>query len=355
MLILNEMLQDIPTHTNTDIHPSSIENTHASLLIVDDHLDNVRLLALLLSRSGYWVRKATSGRMALETIQHSQPDLVLLDVRMPEMDGYEVCEKLKANPETCKIPVIFLSALSDADDKVKAFTVGGADYITKPFQAEEVLARVRHQITILRQQQQLTAQNDQLQREIDQRQQAEAKLQQANLELQRIVNTDSLTQIANRRCFDETIQQEWQRLRRERQPLSLILCDIDYFKNYNDRYGHPAGDVCLQQVAQVISGCISRPADLVARYGGEEFAIILPNTDQEGAETIMMTIQATLEALQIPHATSTVAEYVTLSLGLACALPTLESSYHQLIAAADIALYQAKQQGRNTWAVALPF
>jgi diguanylate cyclase (GGDEF)-like protein len=330
---------------------------HATLLIVDDHLDNVRSLSLLLSNSGYLVRKATSGEMALETIQISKPDLVLLDVQMPQMNGYEVCEQLKANPDTSDIPVIFLSASNDTDNKIQAFAVGGADYITKPFQAEEVLARVRHQITILRQQQQLlqqqqqlAIQNLQLRQEVRQREQVEAKLQQANLELQRIANTDSLTQVANRRCFDETLEQEWQRLRREQQPLSLILCDIDYFKQYNDHYGHPAGDICLHQVAQVIAGCINRPADMVARYGGEEFAIILPNTDQEGAVTIVEAIRAALQSLQIPHLGSAVAAHITLSLGVACLVPTLNSSCQALVAAADAALYQAKSAGRNTWA-----
>lgn len=327
----------IPTVSET------VDDHQTTLLIVDDHLDNVRSLSLLLSHSGYLVRKATSGEMALETIEIAQPDLVLLDIRMPEMDGYEVCERLKANPKTCDIPIIFLSASNDTDDKVQAFAVGGADYVTKPFQAEEVLARIHHQITILRQQQLLVEQNHQLR-------QTKAALQEANLELQRIANTDGLTQIANRRCFDETLEQEWQRLRREQQPLSLILCDIDYFKPYNDHYGHQAGDACLQQVAKVISECIKRPADRVARYGGEEFAIILPNTDQLGAIAIVEAIQSSLQALKIPHAASVVAPHVTLSLGVSCLVPTTHSSCQVLISTADMALYQAKTLGRNTWA-----
>ncbi|WP_088889911.1 GGDEF domain-containing response regulator [Leptolyngbya ohadii] len=332
---------------------------HATLLIVDDHLDNVRSLALLLSDSGYLVRKATSGEMALETIQIAKPDLVLLDVRMPEMDGYEVCERIKANPNTCDVPIIFLSASNDTDDKIQAFEVGGADYVTKPFQAEEVLARVRHQVTILQQkqqlqqqQQQLALQNYQLRQEIKQREQLEAKLQQANLQLQHMANTDSLTQLANRRCFDAVLQQEWQRLKREQQPLSLILCDIDYFKQYNDLYGHPAGDVCLERVAQAIAGCVNRSADKVARYGGEEFAVILPNTDLAGAVSIVEAIRATLESLQIPHTGSVIAAHITLSLGIACLIPTSNSSCQELLAATDAALYRAKQQGRNTWRVA---
>ncbi|HEY9627308.1 MAG TPA: PleD family two-component system response regulator [Coleofasciculaceae cyanobacterium] len=338
----------------SDMPDASIN--HATLLIVDDHLDNVRSLALLLSNSGYLVRKATSGEIALETIQISKPDLVLLDVRMPEMNGYEVCEQLKANPNTCGIPVIFLSASNDTDDKIQAFAVGGADYVTKPFHTQEVLARVRHQITILQQQrqllwqqQQLAIQNCQLRQEIQQREQVEAKLQQANLQLQYLANTDSLTQIANRRCFDAMLEQEWQRLKREQQPLSLIFCDIDYFKQYNDCYGHPAGDACLQQVAQALSGCLNRPADLVARYGGEEFAIILPNTDLDGAVTIVEAIRAVLEALQTPHIGSAVATYITLSFGIACLIPTPNSFCQELIAEADANLYCAKHQGRNTW------
>lgn len=337
----------MPEEAMQDTTIVKVDINHANLLIVDDHLDNVRSLALLLSKAGYWVRKTTSGQMALETIQIAKPDLVLLDIRMPDMDGYEVCERLKADPETRSIPVIFLSASNNTDDKVQAFAVGGADYVTKPFQAEEVLARVQHQITILRQQQQLIAQNHQLQ-------QTEAALQQANLELKRIAHTDSLTQIANRRCFDETLEQEWQRHKREHQPLSLILCDIDYFKPYNDRYGHPAGDACLQQVARMISECIQRPADIVARYGGEEFAVILPNTDQEGAITIAKSVQAALQRLRIPHAASAIAEQVTLSAGIACLIPSLYLSPQILIANADAALYQAKQQGRNTWATSVP-
>ncbi|WP_416666977.1 diguanylate cyclase domain-containing protein [Egbenema bharatensis] len=335
-------------------NPIHCDVNHATLLVVDDHLDNVRSLALLLEELGYHVRKATSGEMALETIQIAPPDLVLLDVRMPDMSGYEVCTRLKANPTTRTIPVIFLSASDDTGDKVQAFAVGGADYVTKPFQMEELSARVRHQITILRQQQQLlqqqqqlAIQNCQLRQEILQREQAELKLQQVNLELQRMANTDSLTQLANRRCFDETLNQEWCRLKQDHQPLSLILCDIDYFKQYNDCYGHPTGDTCLQQVAQAISSCIKHPADQVARYGGEEFAIILPNTDQVGAVAIIEEIRSTVATLKIPHAGSTIADHITLSAGVACLIPSQTASCQDLIIATDTALYQAKQHGRN--------
>ncbi|MEP0922185.1 diguanylate cyclase [Leptolyngbya sp. FACHB-711] len=331
--------------TSEESNTTQVRTHPATLLIVDDHLDNVRSLALLLSESGYSVRKATSGEMALETIGVAPPDLVLLDIRMSEMNGYEVCERLKANSATDSIPVIFLSASNDTEDKVRAFAVGGADYVTKPFQAEEVLARVQHQITILRQRQLLVEQNHQLR-------QTEAALQQVNLELKRIANIDSLTQIANRRCFDEMLDQEWKRLRREQQPLALVLCDIDHFKLYNDRYGHLAGDACLQQVAKVISDCIKRPADIAARYGGEEFAVILPNTSEEGAVKVVNAIQDSLQRLQIPHAASAIAHYVTLSAGVVCSTPSRNLSTQKLIAEADAALYQAKQR-RNTWSLSV--
>lgn len=172
-------------------------------------------------------------------------------------------------------------------------------------------------------------------------------LEVANQELQRLSHLDGLTQVANRRCFDEYLAQEWLRLRREQQPLGLILCDVDFFKQYNDCYGHLGGDACLQQVAQQIKLAIVRPADLVARYGGEEFAIILPNTSLEGAVTVAQKIQAQLEQAQIPHSGSEVSQFVTLSLGVVSFTPSVETTFISLVKQADEALYQAKQQGRN--------
>ena len=172
-------------------------------------------------------------------------------------------------------------------------------------------------------------------------------MQQANWELQRLVSIDGLTQIANRRCFNEILYQEWKRLTREQAPLSLILCDIDFFKLYNDHYGHLAGDDCLKQVAQAIQQNVRRPADLAARYGGEEFAVILPNTNNEGAMQVAMQLQAVLASLNILHDCSQVSRIVTLSMGGATFVPTSESTPESLITAADRALYRAKAEGRN--------
>lgn len=172
-------------------------------------------------------------------------------------------------------------------------------------------------------------------------------LEKANNKLNRLAKLDGLTKVANRRQFDQQLEQEWQRLTRESQPLSLILCDIDYFKNYNDTYGHLAGDDCLQKVVHAIKKAVRRPADLVARYGGEEFAVILPNTPKSGAITVAENIRSQVHRLHICHAGSHVSPWVTLSLGIATMIPTLEEVPAKLIAQADMALYQAKTQGRD--------
>jgi len=173
------------------------------------------------------------------------------------------------------------------------------------------------------------------------------QMEAANLELQRLASLDSLTNLANRRQFDEYLNKEWRRMFREKLPLALILCDIDYFKLYNDTYGHLAGDQCLQQVANAIKLAVKRPGDLVARYGGEEFAVILPNTKAEGALTVAQEIRSHLAALQLPHAQSKISKYVTLSLGVSVTVPTGEITWEQLILAADKGLYEAKFQGRD--------
>ena len=173
------------------------------------------------------------------------------------------------------------------------------------------------------------------------------ELEQANEQLQRLANIDSLTQISNRHCFDSNLDRQWRGCLREQQPIALILCDVDYFKAYNDLYGHPTGDRCLQNIAQAISQTIKRPGDLVARYGGEEFAIVLPNTDLEGAIYVAENVKFQVKALKIPHIGSKINPYVTISCGVTSQIPTQELSAEWLIALADRALYEAKEQGRD--------
>jgi diguanylate cyclase (GGDEF)-like protein len=332
-----------------------METPLATLLIVDDTPANLKVLAAMLKNSGYKVRSAVDGESALEAVAAARPDLLLLDVMMPGLNGYEVCGRLKANPESQDIPVIFLSALDDALDKVKAFQVGAADYITKPFQIREVLARVENQLTLERQRQriqgllqELQHKNDQLLSEINERQRAEAALSQANLELERLALLDGLTQLANRRRFDAYLADQWAGHQRSGAPLGLLLCDIDQFKSYNDALGHQAGDDCLRRVAGAIRQAARRGGDLSARYGGEEFAVVLPQTAAEGVQAIAAEVLERVRALALAHPGSTVAPEVSISIGVVWASnETGITSPEQLLAQADAALYRAKQNGRN--------
>lgn len=327
--------------------------TKGDILIVDDTPNNLRLLSTLLQNHGYEARSVLSGEMALRAARSAAPDLILLDISMPLMDGYEVCRELKAHVNTREVPVIFISAFNEAMDKVRAFEVGGVDYITKPFQWAEVLVRVENQLKIRSLQTQLLERNAQLQQEIQDRLEAESALRIANQKLQNLANSDGLTGAANRRRFDEYLQEQWQELQESPAPLSLILCDVDYFKRYNDTYGHLAGDSCLQAIVRGVQEAIATrhkeiaPQILLARYGGEEFAIILPHADRPLAVEIAKEIHGAIQQLQIPHSDSSIGESVTVSLGVAMVIPTPHLNPKMLISRADEALYAAKARGRD--------
>ncbi|MBD2151272.1 diguanylate cyclase [Pseudanabaena sp. FACHB-1277] len=458
--LINEAL------TNTNSQPDSKGN----ILLVDDLPENLKLLSDLLSKYGYTARSVTSGARAIKTAKAKRPDVMFLDVLMPEMNGYQVCQAFKADPDLCDIPIIFISALGDTVDKLKGFEVGGVDYITKPYQVKEVLARLEAQLIIQKQQRSLQdeiAKRKEIEevlyqsrsllssilnsaldgiaamqavrdpatgeiedfrclvvnpiiskmlgrnrddligklvfrrfiehidphlfarfvevvesgdpldedfyyplddsdsswyhyvavklgdgfavtvRDITSRKQTELALQEANRKLELLANLDGLTQIANRRRFNDYLLFHWQHHQREQKMLSLILIDIDYFKLYNDSYGHQGGDDCLIQVAQAIAKVPQRVVDLVARYGGEEFAVILPNTDTEGALIIAESIKQAIADLAIPHQNSMVSDRVTLSLGVASMIPSVGQSLEVLISNADNALYKAKKCGRD--------
>ncbi|GAB4116937.1 MAG: diguanylate cyclase [Roseiflexaceae bacterium] len=313
-----------------------------TVLVIDDHPTNLKVVADLLRPAQIHLLTARDGSSGIERARITQPDLILLDVQMPGIDGFETCRRLKANPLTHTIPVIFMTARDSIDDKLNGFAAGGVDYIAKPFQGEELLARVRTHLTLYTLQRALHA-------EIRERRMAEQALRKANHELQRLAVLDQLTQIANRRRFDEYLGQQLSHPNRP--ALSLMLCDVDFFKPYNDGYGHPAGDHCLQQVARCLSESVRHVNDLVARYGGEEFGIILPDTNHEGIQRVAEKIQAALRDAAIPHGYSSVNQYVTLSIGAAVAPAGVSSSSEWLIAAADSALYRAKQHGRNQLAI----
>lgn len=452
------------------------------LLIVDDQIENLKVLDILLSERGYKVKKAINGETALMAAESKPPNLILLDIKMPDVNGYEVCRRLKTNPQLCDIPVIFISALDEVFNKVEAFQVGGCDYITKPFQSEEIIHRIDLQLSIQKQkhllqqeiqtradkeiqlleeirkrheaeeilyqsrallssilnssldgiaalqavrddqgqiadfrcvvinpilarkinyqktkiigklflrkflhkinpllfekfvqlvetgeslEQDLLYQDNTRQiwyhfiavklgdgfslviRDITERKQIELAMQKANEKLKLLASLDGLTNIANRRYFAQRYQQLWQRCMREKQPLSVILCDVDFFKNYNDVYGHLAGDGCLVTIAQTINKQLKGSENFVARYGGEEFVVVLPKTSTEAAIEVAENIQAQVKDLKIAHRKSPINAYVTLSIGIATITPTSNSLSEKLMDAADQSLYKAKQQGRN--------
>ncbi|MBW4663660.1 MAG: diguanylate cyclase [Chroococcus sp. CMT-3BRIN-NPC107] len=331
------------------INTGILEPEKFTVLIIDDNPVNLRLAVDYLEASGFVVLVAQDGESGLQRASYANPHMILLDVILPGIDGFETCRLLKGDPQTKNIPVIFMTALADTEDKVKGFETGAVDYVTKPIQQEELLARITTHLRVQALTYQLQKQNELLQQQALELQAARQEAEAVARELQRLVHLDGLTGVANRRHFDQHLSDEWRRLAREQAPISLILCDIDYFKKYNDCYGHQAGDACLQQIAQAIVRVVKRPADLVARYGGEEFAIILPNTDTEGAVQVAQLIGAEIELLNIPHAESDVSKVVTASLGISSQVPRPEMLAESLIFTADRSLYAAKNQGRNTY------
>lgn len=331
------------------------------ILMIDDDLVNLQVLSNYLALESYTVIKATSGIEALELMNNGlKPDLVLLDLMMPKMTGYEVCQRIRQQYSAHILPIIILTAKSQLKDMIQAFNMGANDYLIKPIFQEELRIRIKNhlelsQLESLREQEakertktrQLEIVLENLWQETQEHLLAKIELEKINQELRDLVILDSLTQIANRRHFDHYLQQQWDVLCRERKPLSLILCDIDYFKLYNDEYGHQQGDHCLIQVAQTIQKTVKRPGDLVARYGGEEFAIILPNTQASGAIQVAENIHQAVSQLKIPHLSSKVSEFVSLSLGVSSVIPSSTFDHTNLILFADIALYIAKEKGRN--------
>jgi diguanylate cyclase (GGDEF)-like protein len=318
-----------------------------SILIVDDTPNNLRFLSSMLLEHGYEVRKAINGQMALRSAQAEPPDLILLDVRMPDMSGYEVCHALKEKPETREIPVIFLSALDHEKDKVIAFEMGAVDYVTKPFQFQEVLSRVKTHITIQHQRKLLIQQKARLEEEVRAHRETELALKKANQELQRLASIDTVTHVANRRCFDEYFQEQWQQLALQKEAISLILCEIDEFNAYIETNGDPTADECLRTVAWAISRPIKPAKNLVARYSDAKFGLILPRTTVAEAFRVAEQIRIEVAQLKLHHATAQVSPYVTVSLGVSSGVPSSKSQPKTLIETADRGLHEAIKQGYN--------
>jgi diguanylate cyclase (GGDEF)-like protein len=297
-----------------------LDSSHGKpkLLVVDDQPINIQVMHQIFG-ADYQVFMATNGEQALSICQSNPPDLVLLDVVMPGMDGFEVCTQLKNNPATRNIPVIFVTAHSDAAQETHGLSVGAVDFISKPVNPAVVRARVKTHLT-------LKFQSDLL---------------------RNLVFLDGLSGVFNRRYFDQQLAVEWARAARNHTALSLIMVDVDHFKLFNDRYGHQAGDDCLRQIALTLKSSLRRPTDLVARYGGEEFACILPDTGYEDALAITQEMERQVRAQKIPHEFSQFDGVVTASLGLATSIVQPGSSSAALVGLADAQLYQAKQAGRG--------
>lgn len=305
----------------------------AKLLIVDDDAATRAFVKFAMQRDGHQVLEARMGEECIAIAQEEGQDIILLDAQMPIMDGFTCCAELKALLKDKCPPVIMITGLADKKSVDLAFSVGATDYTIKPIHLVVLRHRVRQVLKERELRNELAAINQ--------------RLADANRELQQLASVDGLTQVANRRYFEEILRREWGRLARSRDFLGLLLCDIDFFKQYNDIYGHLAGDRCLQDICQSLRYCIQRPADLIARYGGEEFVILLPETDIAGTYSVAKRVHTVVSNLAIPHRGSRIASVVTLSIGGASIIPKLNDFPDSLIDLADRSLYTAKSQGRN--------
>jgi diguanylate cyclase (GGDEF)-like protein/PAS domain S-box-containing protein len=436
------------------MHPAlalSAPARQSAILIVDDAPDSLGLLQDMMRQQGYQTFVASSGKRALDIATRVQPDLILLDVILPDLDGLEICRRLKRQPDTAHIPVIFVSACGETEDIVAGFDTGAADYIAKPVRMAEVCARVRAQLRLRSSSESQKQQAERLQLIVDGMdeglmlvdgegrvvyanpacerflsqpkevlegerladlveppaaydyadyfarpldaeatarcrgtrevlvRQADGAMRamdlslspmaggealfvallhdithhkQSETALQRAALVDPLTRIANRRHFDAFLDKEWQRAIRSGQPLSLIVLDVDHFKGYNDSLGHAAGDACLQAIAEALQSHAMRPTDLAARYGGEEFVVLLADTASSAAARLGEAIRAHVERLAIPNPRAEGPGVVTVSIGVACIVPTLFDDIRSFFISADRAMYEAKARGRNQVVVA---
>jgi len=289
-----------------------------TILIVDDIPHNIHLMNAILNDE-YRLLFATNGPDALKIAKDWLPDLILLDVMMPEMDGFEVCRLLKQDDLLKDIPVIFVTALSEVVKESEGLKLGAIDYIRKPYNPDIIRLRVRNQL----------------------------ELKRARDELFFLSNVDRLTGIPNRRALDASLEKEMKRAVRTHRSIGLLMIDIDYFKDYNDHYGHVSGDDCLRRIAEAFRENLLRPGDMVGRYGGDEFLCLLPEIPRDGILFVAEKLRKAVDGLAIPHAYSAASDKVTISIGALWKMPGKEDTVRSLIEAADKALYQTKQAGKN--------
>lgn len=326
-------------------------NERANILIVDDRPENLISLKALLEDESVDIFTANSGEEALSIMIEKEFSLVLLDVQMPGMDGFEVASLMKGMKKTRNIPIIFVTAISKEKQYIfKGYEVGAIDYIYKPIDSVILKSKVHVFLELFKQKKLYQIQASELELRVKELEAVKSELEEANRLLAHLSSHDGLTGILNRRSFDEILEREWNRCFREKKLLSIILIDVDYFKKYNDIYGHIAGDNCLKMIAKIIAKTVQRPSDYVARYGGEEFVVVLPRTDAAGAMKVAEQIRLNIKELGIEHRGSSFSE-ITVSSGVAESSPysdkIAENNIEEIIQRADRALYMAKSLGRN--------
>ncbi|WP_153116835.1 GGDEF domain-containing response regulator [Rhodocyclus tenuis] len=303
------------------------------ILVIEDNASHRRTLCEHVGRLGMSVRGADSGSSGVELFLAERPDVLLLASRLAEIDAFAVCRHIRqVEPPGEWTPIIFLIAAGDDAALQRSVAAGGDDFLSLPVSEVAIDVKLRAMQRQLQMRQSLLA--------------TTRKLDTANQQLQRLASLDSLTGAANRRYFDATLEREWRRSMREGSTLSVVMVDIDLFKQFNDHYGHPAGDECIRRVAAALAADLDRGGDLLARYGGEEFAAILPGTTLGGASIVALRMRDAVAALAMTHAGSPHGK-VTASFGVACGVAMPETAAATLLAAADRALYQAKADGRN--------
>ncbi len=316
-------------------------NDSTRTLVIEDDTTLLPLIGEVLRHVGCTeIRFAASGSEALAAVTGYAPDLVLLDLGLPDMDGIEVCRRLSQLLPS--VPVVIITARNDDSVVETAFEAGAEDYVSKPFRLGELGARVRSALRLRAERVMRRLRDEELAAK-------NRRLELAARELERAVCIDALTGIANRGHFDDLLAREWVRALRQGSPLSLVIADVDDFHAYNEHYSHVGGDACLKDVSNAMATCLRRPSDMLARYGGEEFVALLPDTDAAGACVVAERLGAAVEDLALPHAGSRAAKVVTISAGVATLAPAVDRPVADLVSAADSALFRAKHDGRNCW------
>ncbi len=327
---------------------SELDSRKMNILLVDDKKENLLTLQSLLDTPDFNIIKAESGQEALALLLDHEIALVLLDVRMPGMDGYETAELMRSSSRTRNIPIIFITADRMEQDHIfKGYDAGAVDFLTKPIEPLVLKCKVGIFLELHRQKKELEYKTYELNAKVVEMEELQHQLEEKNRQLKTISNMDGLTGIHNRRYFDEMLDREWYRNMREQTNMSILMMDIDFFKPYNDTYGHSAGDDALKAVAETISRTMKRRSDTLSRYGGEEFVAILPDTDRTGALEIAEKILSAVREMNIEHSTSPLGKKLTISIGVGSATPLKEENPKNLVKMADHALYRAKEKGRD--------